>query len=76
MTDEYVGELVHDQGTPVASIDMGQPIVRCMDCAHAIDNGVEGAADYCGRPDGDGGYLLFAVEPRGFCAWGKRRERR
>lgn len=49
-------------------------IVRCRDCKHAIDNGKEGNADYCGRPDGNGGYLLFGVEPDGFCAWGERRE--
>lgn len=51
-----------------------EEIVRCRDCFHAIDNGVEGNADYCGRPDGDGGYLLFGVEPDGFCKWGERSE--
>lgn len=48
-------------------------VVRCRDCRHAIDNGKEGSADYCGRPDGDGGYLLFGVEPDGFCAWGEKK---
>lgn len=51
-----------------------EEIVRCRDCAHAIDNGEKGNADYCGRPDGDGGYLLFSVEPDGFCKWGERRQ--
>ena len=41
-------------------------IVRCRDCKHEIDG-------YCGRPDGDGGYLLFGVEPDGYCKWGERK---
>lgn len=49
-------------------------VVRCRDCKHAIDNGAEGTADYCGRPDGNGGHLLFGVESGGYCAWGERRE--
>lgn len=58
---------------PEETAERFQEVVRCRDCRHAIDNGKEGNADYCGRPDGDGGYLLFGVEPDGFCAWGKRK---
>ena len=66
-----------EHGIPMTDENMAQfgwvKVVRCRDCKHAIDNGKEGNADYCGRPDGNGGYLLFGVEPDGYCKWGERK---
>lgn len=42
-------------------------IVRCRDCKH-FEDGV------CYRPDGDGDYARWIVEPVGFCAWGEKME--
>lgn len=56
-------------------------IVRCRDCRYldTPDWDEVLAAQYgeppasCMRPDGDGYYMRFDVEPDGFCKWGERK---
>jgi hypothetical protein len=70
MTEEYVGALVYDQGTPVPSLDLGQPIVRCRDCkCFSVDNSDHEYRTgwWCKR------WYTDMVEPTGYCAWGVRR---
>lgn len=69
MTEEYVGTLVYDQGTPVPSLDLGQPIVRCRDCELYEDMAfMLREVPVCKR-FGEGWRV---TEPDGFCAWGRR----
>lgn len=56
-----------------------EPIVRCRDCKH-FDHEEVFIGDvfiaerlWCIRPDGDGDYMCFDVEPDGFCKWGERK---
>ena len=64
---EYIVKRVADpEGIGGISYERTGEVVRCGCCKHEIDG-------YCGRPDGDGGYLLFGVEPDGFCKWGERK---
>ena len=72
MTEEYVGQLIYDQGTPVPSLDLGQPIVRCRDCEHYSDHEwvmITDVSDVCHFWHGE----PTKVEPDGFCKWGVRR---
>lgn len=56
-------------------------IVRCRDCKYldtpdwdevlAAQHGEPPAS--CMRPDGDGDYMRFEIEPDGFCKWGERK---
>lgn len=73
MSEEYVGELVFEQGTPIPSLDMNQPIVRCRDCVHRRrhwnGHAPNFTADFfCSYTGG------HEVKPNGFCAWGERRD--
>lgn len=72
MTEEYVGQLIYDQGTPVPSLDLSQPIVRCRDCEHYSDHEwvmITDVSDVCHFWHGE----PTKVEPDGFCKWGVRR---
>lgn len=56
-------------------------IVRCRDCKYldTPDWDEVLAAQYgeppvsCMRPDGNGDYMRFEIEPDGFCKWGERK---
>lgn len=48
-------------------------IVRCRDCVHGIKADLSGNWYECMKPDGNGDYARWDVEPDGFCAWGERR---
>lgn len=56
-------------------------LVRCRDCKYldTPDWDEVLAAQYgeppasCMRPDGNGDYMRFEVEPDGFCKWGERK---
>lgn len=58
-----------------------EEIVRCRDCKYldvpdwdevlAAQYG-EPPASYM-RPDGNGDYMRFEIEPDGFCKWGERK---
>lgn len=76
MSEEYVGTLVYDQGTPVPSLDLGQPIVRCKDCKHSLLHGTECRHFAAYEPIAGGDEyeeVTYIVKPDGFCAWGERR---
>lgn len=44
-----------------------EKIVRCKDCKYFGYLG----DDMCYRPNGDGGFSGWKVDPKGFCAWGE-----
>jgi len=48
-------------------------IVRCRDCKHAFKADLSGNWYECMKPDGNGDYARWDVEPDGFCKWGERR---
>lgn len=58
-----------------------EPIVRCWDCKYLDmpdwdDNLAACYGEpplFCMRPDGNGDYMRFEVEPNGFCKWGERK---
>lgn len=57
-----------------------EPIVRCRDCRY-IDHEEAFAGDvfmaerlWCMRPDGNGDYMRFEIDPDGFCKWGEKRD--
>lgn len=52
-----------------------EPIVRCRDCKHGYKADLSGNWYECMKPDGNGDYVRWNVEPGGFCAWGVRRGR-
>lgn len=49
------------------------PIVRCRDCVHGIKADLSGNWYECMKPDGNGDYARWEVEPDGFCAWACRK---
>lgn len=69
MTEEYIGWLDDDWNTV---LDLGQPIVRCRDCAYICkrEYANELICYTCSYFDSE----HAEVELNGFCAWGERRE--
>lgn len=51
-----------------------EEIVRCRDCKHGYKADLSGNWYECMKPDGNGDYARWDVEPDGFCAWGERSE--
>jgi len=69
---EYIAEVIqgeynlaYDGYEHYTKVDYSKPIVRCRDCKHELDG-------WCFRPDGDGDFMRFGIEPDGFYAWGDR----
>lgn len=71
---EYICRFIGESGQHRAVYERTEckPLVRCWDCAYAVDNDWFGYLQ-CNRPDEDGGYLRVPTEPNGFCKWGERR---
>lgn len=76
---EYIVNLHGELGMALAVACAGagfarEEIVRCRDCKHAFKADLSGNWYECMKPDGDGDYARWDVEPGGFCKWGERRQ--
>lgn len=73
MSEYIVGndgdESILDIGEFELRFQKRERIVRCLDCEW-FDPFL---GDLCMRPDGNGDYMRFEVEPDGFCKWGERK---
>lgn len=80
MSEYIIGERILDMGDCSLRFEQREEIVRCRDCKHYDPHYFDewtvrmtGAYPlFCMRPDGNGDYMRFEVEPDGFCAWGER----
>lgn len=75
---EYIINLDGELGMALAVACAGagftrEEIVRCRDCKHGYKADLSGNWYECMKPDGNGDYARWDVEPDGFCAWGERR---
>ena len=51
-----------------------EEIVRCRNCKHGVKADLSGNLYECMKPDGNGDYARWYVEPDGFCSEGERKE--